>query len=116
MTTGGPVRPIEETAKDDKCPECYGTGFVEKEGGIIQEICPSCGGTGIKGYMTQDGAAALTLEEAMEARMPHLSDQPAVEPVEPKPHKHNYRKDGTCACGAALSAKQMKRRELKAKR
>ncbi len=26
--------------------------------------------------------------------------------TEPKTHKHNYRKDGTCACGAIRKAKR----------
>ena len=56
-----------------------------------------------------------------------VGGEPVVEPTsdatekppetsEPPVHKHHYRKDGTCACGAVLSLAAMKRRERKAKK
>jgi len=48
--------------------------------------------------------------------------QPLGQPVEVEAegrgpvHKHYYRRDGTCACGAKLAPAWMKRRELKAKK
>ena len=42
-------------------------------------------------------------------------EKPPAPALAPRPHKHHYRKDGTCACGAVLSATMMKKRELKAK-
>ncbi len=46
----------------------------------------------------------------------HTDEPDAPEKSPERPHKHHYRKDGTCSCGEVLSQARMKKRELKAKK
>jgi len=78
MKPGNPIKQPDDIVDSEKCPECW-DGFIEKEGGIIQEVCPSCGGTGIKDYMKNQGDGP-TLEESLKRRLPHLADIPVPEP------------------------------------
>ena len=71
------MKPIEETKDDEKCLECN-EGFIEKDGGIIQEVCTACSGTGIKDFVKNDGCGP-TLEELMTKKLPHLADIPIDE-------------------------------------
>lgn len=61
---------------------CNGCGFVTPDPNA--NACPGCGHNTPPIYRP--------LEEG------------AVEEAVPKPHRHSYRKDGTCACGAVRKA------------
>ena len=56
------------------------------------------------------GVTAINLRHIAKAKgMP--STKPTIPPPdkgEGKPHKHSYRKDGTCACGVVRKAKKAK--------
>lgn len=92
-----PQKPAEEILEtpSNQCPACGGKGFIEEQHGLVQVECEACGGTGV-----------ITTEKQEET--PEEKSAPV--------HKHYYRKDGICACGAKLSPAGMKRRELKARK
>lgn len=66
-----------------KCSNCGGT-FDQDAKWLHPVACPLC------------GADRVTFEV--------VTNEDAAEEADPKPHKHYYRKDGTCACGAVREA------------
>lgn len=63
-----------------KCSNC-GETFEQDAKWLHPSHCPVC------------GADRVTFERVTD------EGQNPSEEAEPKPHKHSYRKDGTCACG-----------------
>ena len=109
---------IEQHSEDGLCPKCLGTGFIEKEHGLFRPFCDCEKGIALRVEITGETSEETLTEVAADANafanalMPRLEGEATPKP---KPHKHHYRKDGTCKCGAVLSEKRMKKRELKAK-